>query len=83
MLIWIQKPEAKYVTSLHKYNKMGYAIKSGAKSIKILAPNTYNIVKQYVDVIKINEVALRGKSQKINIWFCICICKARQSGYKE
>ena len=45
LLIWTQKPEAKYVTSLHKYNKMGYTIKSGAKSIKIFAPNTYSIVK--------------------------------------
>ena len=41
----------------------------------LIGENTYNIVKQYVDVIKINEVALRGKSQKINIYEIIRVNK--------
>ena len=49
MLIWLQCPDAKYVTSFKNYSDMGYKINKGAKGIKIFIPNFYNLLK-----IKVN-----------------------------
>lgn len=49
MLIWIQKPDAEYVSSFKNYSKMGYKINKGAKGIKVFIPNFINYVKVKID----------------------------------
>ncbi len=44
-LIYLQKPDANYVSSFRTFTKLGYKINKGAKGIKIFIPNFYNIVK--------------------------------------
>ena len=41
----------------------------------LIGEYTYELVKSIVDVIKINQVAIRGKSQKINIYEVLRIKK--------
>ena len=45
LLIYMQKPDSQYVSSLKNFSKLGYKINKGAKGIKILIPTFYNIVK--------------------------------------
>ena len=45
ILIWIQNPDANYVSSFKNFTKMGYKINKGAKGIKIFIPNFMNFVK--------------------------------------
>lgn len=45
LLIFLQRPDAKYVSSFKNYSDMGYKINKGAKGIKIFIPNFYNMVK--------------------------------------
>lgn len=49
MLIYIQKPDAEYVTSFKTIKDMGYMVNKDSKGIKIFIPNFYNIVKIKVD----------------------------------
>lgn len=49
MLIYVQRPDASYVSSLKTFNKLGYKINKGAKSIKIFIPSFYNIAKIKLD----------------------------------
>lgn len=49
MLIWIQRPDAEYVTSFKTIKDMGYKLNEGSKGIKILIPNFYNVVKIKLD----------------------------------
>ena len=49
LLIYLQKPDAKYVSSFDKFSELGYQIKKGAKSIKIFVPNFYTLVKKELD----------------------------------
>ena len=41
----------------------------------LIGENTYELVKNIVDVIKINQVTIRGKSQKVNIYEVLRIRK--------
>ena len=45
MLIWVQRPNAEYVTSFKTIKDMGYMLNKDSKGIKIFIPNFYNIVK--------------------------------------
>ncbi len=49
ILIWLQNPNAEYVSSFKTFSKMGYKINKGTKGIKIFIPNFYNLVKIKVD----------------------------------
>lgn len=44
-LIWLQKPDSKYVTSFNAFSKMGYYINKGEKGIKILFPVFLKFIK--------------------------------------
>ena len=44
-LIWLQKPDSKYVTSFNAFSKMGYHINKGEKGIKILFPVFLKFIK--------------------------------------
>ena len=41
ILIYLQKPDARYITSFEKFKELGYQINKGAKAIKIFVPNFY------------------------------------------
>lgn len=45
MLIWVQRPNAEYVTSFKTIKDMGYMLNKDSKGIKIFIPNFYNLVK--------------------------------------
>lgn len=45
MLIWVQKPDAEYVSSFKTFTKLGYKINKGAKGIKVFIPNFTRFVK--------------------------------------
>lgn len=45
MLIWLQKPDANYVASFKTFSEMGYKVNKGEKSIKILIPSFFKLVK--------------------------------------
>ena len=45
MLIWLQNPDANYVASFKTFSEMGYKINKGAKSMKILIPSFFKLVK--------------------------------------
>ena len=45
LLIFLQKPDANYVSAFRTFTKLGYKINKGAKGIKIFIPNFYNIAK--------------------------------------
>lgn len=49
MLIWLQRPDAEYVTSFKTIKDMGYMLNKDSKGIKIFIPNFYNIVKIKLD----------------------------------
>ena len=49
MLIWVQKPDAEYVTSFKTIKDMGYMLNKDSKGIKIFIPNFYNVVKIKLD----------------------------------
>lgn len=44
-LIWLQKPDSKYVTSFNAFSKMCYYINKGEKGIKILFPVFLKFIK--------------------------------------
>lgn len=44
-LIWLQKPDSKYVTSFNAFSKMGYYINKGENGIKILFPVFLKFIK--------------------------------------
>ena len=44
-LIWLQKPDSKYVTSFNAFSKMGFYINKGEKGIKILFPVFLKFIK--------------------------------------
>lgn len=50
MLIWIQRPDANYVTSFKTIKDMGYMLNKDSKGIKIIIPNFYNLAK-----VKVND----------------------------
>lgn len=50
MLIWVQRPDADYVTSFKTIKDMGYMLNKDSKGIKIFIPNFYNLAK-----VKIND----------------------------
>lgn len=52
VLIWLQNPDAEYVSSFKTFSKMGYKINKGAKGIKIFIPNFYNLAKIKIDDTK-------------------------------
>lgn len=52
ILIWLQNPNAEYVSSFKTFSKMGYKINKGTKGIKIFIPNFYNLVKIKVEESK-------------------------------
>ncbi len=52
ILIWLQNPDAEYVSSFKTFSKMGYKINKGAKGIKIFIPNFYNLAKIKIDDTK-------------------------------
>ena len=39
MLIWVQKPDAEYVTAFKTIKDMGYMLNKDSKGIKIFIPN--------------------------------------------
>ena len=45
MLIWVQKPDAEYVTSFKTIKDMGYHLNKDSKGIKVFIPNFYTLVK--------------------------------------
>ena len=45
MLIWVQKPDAEYVTAFKTIKDMGYMLNKDSKGIKIFIPNFYNLAK--------------------------------------
>lgn len=45
ILIWLQRPNANYVTSFKTIGDMGYKLNKGSKGIKIFIPNFYNLAK--------------------------------------
>lgn len=45
VLIWLQNPNANYVASFKTFSEMGYKINKGEKSIKILIPSFFRLVK--------------------------------------
>ena len=49
ILIYLQKPDARYITSFEKFKELGYQINKGAKAIKIFVPNFYSLVKVKMD----------------------------------
>lgn len=49
MLIWVQRPEAEYVSSFKTIKDMGYHLNSESKGIKIFIPNFMTLVKIKVD----------------------------------
>ena len=49
MLIWVQRPDAEYVTSFKTIKDMGYVLNKDSKGIKIFIPNFYNVVKIKLD----------------------------------
>lgn len=56
LLIWKQNPNATYVAPLRTFNKMGYKINKGAKSLKIFRPNFLVFVKVKRDDNKFDVV---------------------------
>lgn len=44
-LIWLQKPDSKYVTTFNAFSKMGYYINKGETGIKILFPVFLKFIK--------------------------------------
>jgi Domain of unknown function (DUF955). len=51
ILIWLQNPNAKYVASFKTFSSMGYKINKDEKSMKILIPSFFKLVK-----IKLDEI---------------------------
>ena len=49
MLIWLQNPNANYVASFKTFSDMGYKVNKGEKSIKILIPSFFRLVKVKMD----------------------------------
>ena len=49
MLIWVQKPDAEYVTSFKTIKDMGYHLNKDSKGIKVFIPNFYTLVKIKTD----------------------------------
>ena len=45
LLIWVQNPDAEYVTSFRTIQKMGYRLRKDSKGIKIFIPNFTSFVK--------------------------------------
>lgn len=56
MLIWVQRPDAEYVTSFKTIKDMGYHLNKDSKGIKVFIPNFYTLVK-----IKINDMKFEVK----------------------
>ena len=56
ILIYLQRPNAKYVTSFKKINEMGYRINKGEEGIKILIPSFLKLIK----VIKNGQEELKN-----------------------
>lgn len=49
MLIWLQRPNAEYVTSFKTIKGMGYHLNKDCKGIKVFIPNFYTLVKIKID----------------------------------
>lgn len=65
ILIYLQSPEAKYVTSFFNIKKMGYSVKKGEEGIKILIPSFLRLVKcDYNGVVIIKPVNELTKEER-------------------